>query len=855
MITVPQPSDARTDPAADDPMGWRDSAGDEARTEWFERALDAVASVCLRLQLGLGATPEMRSVFEAAGPVLRRLGEFDVLAFLETDQDGLEFDIAAIDDPGETEAIRTEVDHHIEHGTFAWSLYENRSIVVRSSRRDRYIVLHVLATPSRVLGMFIGRLGEGKTFLPDAADKALSLVLTSCSNALESGILQRQLSQHNENLSKLVAERTEQLERSEKAAHAASKAKSEFLANMSHEIRTPINGITGMASLLALTPLDEEQHEQVGAIIRSADSLVSIIDDILDYSKVEAGMIELESIRFDLADSVEDVAELLAPRAAEKRVETAVLYDPFATRNIVGDPGRIRQVLTNLVANAVKFTEHGHVLIRVEAGRTADRVRIGVEDTGIGIDPDKLEHIFDKFAQADSSTTRRYGGTGLGLAISRRLARLMGGELWAESRPGAGSTFWLDLPTGHPVGHDRIGTRAGDDRRGPTMIVMSPRTIIRTRVLQVASLVGAHAEAVSTRSELLARLPARPHLAWVVADVGWRPDAMLDLPGQLEAGGLPPECELLALVPPGARDDGVRLKEHGFHHWLGRPVRERRLLSLIEGVPSHPERPPVESGTVGSARILVAEDDPTSRLVAREMLQHLGCEVETVENGHGVLAALKVQDFDLILMDCQMPGMDGYQTTETLRSAGWDRLPIMALTASAMPADRERALASGMNDHLAKPITMESLKAALARWLPAAEAEHGRRAEVASTPSPGDDLPTLDVMDLMARTGGSVEIVDVVTGLFMEDWPMLEAELRRGVDDADFQTLASVAHRLKGSAANIGAKRLARAARDAEARWVAGDGLQANVLLDTIVHRARELGALLRTTHWEDPDR
>jgi signal transduction histidine kinase/CheY-like chemotaxis protein/HPt (histidine-containing phosphotransfer) domain-containing protein len=700
--------------------------------------------------------------------------------------------------------------------------------------------------------MFIGRLGEDATFLPDAADKALSIVLLSCSNALESGILQRQLSHQNANLAGLVAERTRQLEQSEKAARAASKAKSEFLANMSHEIRTPINGITGMASLLALTPLDEEQLEQVGTIVRSADSLISIINDILDYSKVEAGMIELEAIHFDLSDSVEDVAELLAPRAAAKRVETTVLYDPGVARGVVGDPGRIRQILTNLVANAVKFTDHGHVLVRVEPGRTTDRVRIGVEDTGIGIDPDKLEHIFEKFAQADSSTTRRYGGTGLGLAISRRLARLMGGELWAESRPGAGSTFWLDLPTGHRFDNGRPSLGTGSEQRGPELIVMSPRPLVRARVLQVAALAGASAESVPTRVELVARVTERPNLQWVVVDTGWHPDGMLGLPRELEAGGLAPTCKLLALVPPGDRDAGIRLQDHGFHHWLGRPLRERRLVGLLEGASTVRGGPSIEVAAIGSARVLLAEDDPTSRLVATAMLQHLGCEVETAEDGIRVLAVLREQDFDIILMDCQMPGMDGYQTTETLRAEGWKRIPVIALTASAMPTDRERAIASGMNDHLAKPITMESLMTALARWLPVADTGGPEQSDAVPRLGAGDALPTLDVTDLLARTGGTFDMVNDVMGLFMEDWPALETALRRAAAASDFQTLASVAHRLKGSAANIGAKRLARDARDAEARWSVADGHRAEALVDRIVQRVRELGALIRTTDWGD---
>ena len=825
------------------------------KSRWFADALDAVAAVCLRLQAELDHAADMSEVFNAVSPVVRRLGEFDRLAFLTTGEDGLDFEIAAVNDPETRPFFEAEIAHQVNEGTFAWSLYQNRPVITRAAEPGRWTVLHVLATPGRVLGMFVGSVVSEAPFFPEAVQKALSIVLMNCSSVLESGALHRELSDHNLNLERIVEDRTRELRLSEEAALAANRAKSEFLANMSHEIRTPINGVMGMASLLALTPLDTEQREQVDTINRSADGLLTIINDLLDYSKIEAGLLTLEDIPFDLDVVVQDIIELLATKAAPKQVEVTLLHDEGISRRIKGDPGRIRQAVTNLVGNAVKFTERGEILVVVGPGASEETLRIAVSDSGIGIPADKLELIFDKFSQADTSTTRRFGGTGLGLAITRKLARLMGGDCWAESKIGVGSTFVFEIPFARSDSH----TDSARPLRGHRVLVLARRPPIQARLRQIARDEGASTLVAHTVENTVVVVggadTAGMPVNTIVVDTEWTPGAYADLPGRLDAAGLRHGRTLVALVPPGEREAGQALLRAGFDRWLPRPLRQRRLVEILAGEVDRPAEQKTGLFDFGSARILLAEDDPVNVAVATQILRRLGCVVVHAENGSRAVELASTDDFDVILMDCQMPEMDGYEAAAAIRAAErHPRIPIVALTASALAEDRTRALAAGMDDHLTKPITMERLNVALSHWLtpssptgdermtamptdadpagsksarndrPGVARQEQERAYAAASVAPSaprSGLPVFDVSEALDRTGGDWEILEEVAGIFLEQWEEMRDRLRKGLEIGDARELAAVAHRLKGAAANLGAKRIAAIARDAEEEWTA----------------------------------
>jgi signal transduction histidine kinase/CheY-like chemotaxis protein/HPt (histidine-containing phosphotransfer) domain-containing protein len=788
---------------------------------------------------------------------------FEVLAFYMVDESDFSFQPAFRHPDHLAGMIQQEVAYMIEKGYFAWAIRERRGVVISSKDHDRQYLLHVIANHNQVKGMFGGLLPTGHASLPDTAMTLLSIIMLHVANATESMAYTSLLKNQSELLERQVAERTKALTRSrqelEKSmnrantlaeeAQAASRAKGDFLAKMSHELRTPLNGILGMTEVALSTRLDDNQRRIIEIIGRESFSLLRQINDVMDFSKIESGKLALEQIGFDLRTLMEEIGESFVFQTSEKGVEFNVFVHPSVPTELVGDPVRLRQILLNLAGNAVKFTHEGEILI--EAGLDqppGERVviRFSIIDTGIGIEPEKVDRVFSSFTQVDDSITRQYGGTGLGTTISKQLVELMGGQIGIDSRPGKGSTFWFTADFGMQSGH---GPSLVDEnvREGRRMILVVATRATTCRILAAyLHQMGMSAVTVTDGDAAIALLSERvdqtPAIEAIIADdrlPGMNSTALKDHIRRMPAYARTPIIVATSLKEEVAGRDYVSL---GFDGSFAKPVKIGELHAVLDRVTGcnsaadtgQPEKPAAHAALdrhespapARSGHILVADDYLTNQQVAFKHLTAAGFTVDLAENGQQAMEAFGRTCYDLIFMDIQMPILNGFDATAKIREieAAQSRrrkTPIIALTANAMKGDEKKCLDAGMDGYLIKPVHRHQLIKTADHWIGlrsgSPKSSPMRNPETPAVAVETDDVRIMDVATAVEEFG-DVETVKVVADQLIELVSGQLEVIRKSISSENREGIRKEAHAIKGGAATMEATSLSAAAAHLEER-------------------------------------
>jgi two-component system, sensor histidine kinase and response regulator len=792
---------------------------------------------------------------EEATPILHEtamraeiLMRFKAIAFYQISSGEASFYLSYCEPDNYAAFIEKEIGGLIEDGSFAWALYRKKHVIFSAKLGDERLLLHSINTADRDIGMFVGILGQAEEDIYDTSFLLLTNVVLSCARSMENYELYKALRDAKINLEEQVRQRTRDITESNellkteigerkraeaellaanerlghsletsrmlaRSAEIANRAKSEFLARMSHEIRTPMNAILGMAELLWETALSPDQRDYVRTFRSSGEMLLEIINDILDFSKIEAGQIELEAIDFDLPEEIENVCKIMAYRAHEKGLELICDLPPDLPRRFIGDPIRIRQTLINMIQNAIKFTEKGEVAVSVAVRRMFSKswdISFQVRDTGVGIPLKKQASVFERFSQADASTTRRFGGTGLGLAISKRLVELMGGTIRVKSAVGKGSTFSfrikLTLPQGGAISPERPV-----DASGKLFLVVWSSGGARRSLVRLLEYSGARVleggDGMSALAVLGGLSRENEKLDGLFLDGGLKDMDAVELAQGIRAHGFPDVPVVFVLATSESCRSNEGDAQDALTHCLFKPVRRDDLYAVLSGICEGVEIQPsgehaeekIDPADMPSIRVLLADDHPANRMVIEHFLKGTPVRLAVAEDGRAAVAKFKEGRFDAVLMDIEMPVMDGYQATRAIRrferKAGLAATPVIALTAHVFTEQKNMCFASGCTDFLTKPVK----RAALLERL---------RGVAAAMPDAPPDSTEQSAPGQSIRQGRPLVVMDPdlleLASFFMDSMREDLAQMRQALDAEDMQTIRRLGHSHKGAASTYG---------------------------------------------------